>query len=122
MMQLPKPPKIYEEFIARYPKLKDAWELVALAGQEGTLDHRTIRLIKLAVAIGAQKEGAVHSNVRKALSLGVSKEEIEQIIAIVAGTIGLPSTVAVYSWVQDDLKKSGIEEYPMTERSENEPI
>lgn len=99
------PPKTYETFNNRYPKLKQAYELIALAGKEGPLDERVTRLIKLGIVIGAMREGAVHANVRKALTLGISKEEIEQIVCLAARTLGLPSTVAVYSWVQDILKK-----------------
>jgi len=100
---VPKPPKMYQTFVKRYPKLREAWECTAKAGNDGPLDPRTRRLVKLAVALGAFSEGAVHSNVRKALAMGISKKEIEQVVALSASTMGLPSTVAVYSWVQDYL-------------------
>jgi alkylhydroperoxidase/carboxymuconolactone decarboxylase family protein YurZ len=103
-MQLPpQPPETYQDFIKRYPRLAQAWDLIGSAGKEGPLDERVIRLIKLAAAIGAMREGAVHANVRKALGAGIRKEEIEQVIALCAGTLGLPATVAVFSWVQDAL-------------------
>jgi len=104
MEKLPKPPETYESFVQRFPKLKEAWEQIAEAGKDGPLDQKTVRLIKLGISIGAQKEGAIHSSVRKALSLNISREEIEQVITLAAGTIGLPSTVAVYSWIQDILE------------------
>jgi alkylhydroperoxidase/carboxymuconolactone decarboxylase family protein YurZ len=107
MKKLPKPPETYESFVQRFPKLKEAWEQIAEAGKDGPLDQKTIRLVKLGIAVGAQKEGAIHSGVRKALSLNIAQEEIEQVIALAAGTIGLPSTVAVYSWIQDVLEKKG---------------
>jgi alkylhydroperoxidase/carboxymuconolactone decarboxylase family protein YurZ len=97
----PNPPKTYQAFIERYPEIAQAWECLAEAGKRGPLDERTARLIKLAVSIGALRQGAVHAGVRKALSLGISKEEIEQVIALAAGTLGLPATVAVYSWVEE---------------------
>lgn len=97
-------PEMYESFGRRYPKLKAAWEKIAEAGKEGPLNEKTMRLVKLAVAVGALKEGAVHASIRKALELKISPEEIEQVIALAAGTIGLPSTVAVYSWAKDLLK------------------
>lgn len=100
-----EPPRTYKAFVAHYPKLEAAWELITEAGKEGPLDERTIRLIKLGIAMGALREGAVHASVRKALSIGISTEEIEQIVALVAGTLGLPSTVAVYSWTHDVLDK-----------------
>ena len=102
-MTSPKPPKKYENFVKQYPKLMKAWEQIAEAGKEGPLDEKTQRLIKLAVAIGALKEGAVHASIRKANSLNISRKEIEQVVALAAGTIGFPSTVAVYSWAKKHL-------------------
>lgn len=101
MSQLPKPPQTYRDFIARFPKLGEAWETLAEAGQEGPLDAKTQRLLKLAIAIGAQKEGPVHASARKAASAGVTREEMEQVVALAAGTIGLPSAVAAWSWIRD---------------------
>jgi alkylhydroperoxidase/carboxymuconolactone decarboxylase family protein YurZ len=106
MSKTPKPPKTYQEFVKRYPKLEKAWEQINEAGREGSLDDKTIRLVKLAIAIGGMKEGAIHANVRKALAMGITKVEIEQIIAIAAGTLGLPSTVAVFSWIQDTFNEN----------------
>ena len=102
---MPKPPKTYQLFIERYPKLKEAWECINQAGNVGPLDEKIIRLVKLGIAIGALREGAIRSSIRKAESVGISKDEIEQVISLAAGTMGLPSTVAVYSWIQDVLQK-----------------
>ncbi len=96
-----EPPKTYRGFVARYPKLAQAWDAMADAGADGPLDKKDTRLIKLAISIGAMREGAVHSNVRKALDLGIDRAEIEQVVALAASTLGMPSTVAIYSWVQD---------------------
>jgi alkylhydroperoxidase/carboxymuconolactone decarboxylase family protein YurZ len=107
-MQLPpQPPETYQAFVKRYPRIAQAWDLIASAGKEGPLDDRTCRLLKLAAAVGALREGAVHANVRKALAVGIRRDEIEQIIALCAGTIGLPATVAIYSWIQDTLATAG---------------
>ena len=107
MSAAPTPPETYQAFLKRYPKIGQAWEWLAEAGREGPLDAKTVRLIKLAVALGAMREGAVHASVRKALAQGISREEVEQVIALAAGTLGLPATVAVYSWVQDNLAEDG---------------
>ena len=95
----PRPPKAYQAFVQRYPKLGEAWESIHEAGREGPLDDKTARLVKLAIAIGAMREGAIHSSVRKALDLGITRAEIDQVIALAAGTLGMPSTVAVHSWI-----------------------
>lgn len=47
------------------------------------------------------REGAVHASVRKAHALGNPRETVEQVVALAAGTLGLPFTVAVWTWVQD---------------------
>ena len=109
MCRLPKPPKTYVRFVRRYPKVDVAWRAINEAGEEGPIDEKTRRLIKLGIAIGAMREGAVHAGVRKALALGISMEEIEQVVALAAGTLGLPSTVAVFSWVHDVLDERGDE-------------
>jgi alkylhydroperoxidase/carboxymuconolactone decarboxylase family protein YurZ len=103
----PKPPRAYEAFVERYPKLGQAWEAVHEAGRDGPIDARTARLVKLGIAIGAMREGAIHSSVRKALAEGITITEIEQIVALAAGTLGLPSTVAVYTWITGRADRSG---------------
>jgi 4-carboxymuconolactone decarboxylase len=105
MDRLPKPPDTYIEFTQRFPKLAEAWRLAGEAGAGGPLDEKAGRLVKLAVSIGAMREGAVHSAVRKALASGVTREEVEQVIALSAGTLGFPATVAIFSWVRDVLDR-----------------
>lgn len=96
-----EPPKKYSDFIARFPKLSEAWEAIHEAGAAGPLDDKTQRLVKLAIAIGAFKEGATHASVRKALAAGITMEEMEQVVALSAGTLGLPSAVAAFTWVRE---------------------
>lgn len=101
-----KPPKTYEDFVSRFPTLGKAWDLLRKESrQAGPLDERTLHLVKVAITVGAQREGALHSAVRRALAAGVSGEEIEQVIATAASTIGLPSTVAAWTWARDVLKR-----------------
>ena len=100
-----KPPKTYQRFIERYPELGQAWDLIGEAGQQGPLDEKTCRLVKLGIAMGAMRTGAVHSGVRKAAGMGITAEEIEQVVALAAGTLGLPSTVACFTWVHDVLQR-----------------
>jgi len=95
------PPKKYRDFVARFPKLGEAWDALHEAGATGPLDAKTQRLVKLAVAIGGLREGAVHASARKALDMGISVEELEQVVALAAGTMGMPATVAAFTWVRD---------------------
>jgi 4-carboxymuconolactone decarboxylase len=99
------PPKTYNAFIQRFPELARAWEAMRAQESTGGLDEKTRRLIKLGIAVGGMKEGAVHSGVRKAMEAGASREEIEQVVALAASTLGLPSTVAIYSWVLEQIEK-----------------
>jgi len=101
MSTQPKPPAAYQTFVERFPELGQAWELISEGGSSGPLDAKTQRLVKLAVAIGALREGAAHASVRKALASGVSAEELEQVVALAAATIGLPAAVAAFSWIRD---------------------
>ncbi len=101
MNPLPKPPDTYVEFTQRYPQLAEAWRLVQRAGEVGPLDDKTQRLVKLGIAIGSLREGAVHSAVRKAIAAGATAAEIDHVITLAAGTIGFPAAVAVFSWVRD---------------------
>lgn len=101
-----KIPKTYKKFITRFPGLGRAWESMRDAETDGPFGERDIRLIKLGIAFGSMREGSVHSAVRKALSAGITREEIEQVIALSASTIGLPAAVAVFSWTLDELDKA----------------
>ena len=93
------PPAFHQQFVRRFPRLGQAWDLVNEEGDAGPLDVKTQRLLKLAIAVGAMREGAVHAGVRKARDAGATTPEMEQVVALAASTIGLPSAVAAWSWV-----------------------
>jgi alkylhydroperoxidase/carboxymuconolactone decarboxylase family protein YurZ len=99
--KLPKAPKRYRGFVKRYPGLAQAWESINEVGSDGPLDRRTQRLVKMAAAMGAMREGAVRSGARKAAAEGIPLAEIEQLIPLVAGTLGMPAVVACWSWIHD---------------------
>jgi 4-carboxymuconolactone decarboxylase len=97
----PPPPSAYRRFVERHPQLGEAWDTIQRAGAEGPLDERTQRLIKLGIAMGAQRSGSVHSSARKAKALGIGADEVQQVVALAAGTVGMPGAVACFDWVQD---------------------
>ena len=101
MAQLQKAPRTFDEFSDTFPKIREAWDLLGDASADGPLDEKTQRLIKLGIAIGAMREGAVHASARKALGMGINVDELHQVVALAAGTIGLPSAVAAYTWIRD---------------------
>jgi 4-carboxymuconolactone decarboxylase len=103
--KLAKPPRTYDEFSDTFPALRKAWDLLGDAAKDGPLDDRTARLVKLGVAIGAMREGAVHSSARKAKALDITTEELNQVVAIASSIIGMPSAVAVWTWLRDPSSK-----------------
>ena len=59
------------------------------------------RLIKLALAIGCSSEGAVHSHVRRAVTEGITKEELRHVMLLALPTLGLPATAKALTWIDD---------------------
>jgi alkylhydroperoxidase/carboxymuconolactone decarboxylase family protein YurZ len=101
-MEPPPPPPQYEDFVARFPELAEGWEKLGRgAAAAGPLDEHVCRLVKLGIAVGARLEGPVHASTRKALAAGIPREELEQVVALAAGTIGLPGAVAAFTWVRE---------------------
>ena len=60
--------------------------------------------MKLALAIGAGSEGAVHSHVRRALAEDASIDELEHVALLAIPTLGFPRAVAVLTWIEDITK------------------
>jgi hypothetical protein len=58
----------------------------------------------MTIAIGALREGAVHSHTRRALEVGCSPDELRHVGVLAITTIGFPSTMAAMSWVEDILR------------------
>ena len=95
-------PEVYLRFRDRFADVAAGQDALARAvDAAGPLDEKTKRLVKLGVAVGAQAEGAVRSNVRKALSTGASLAEIEQAILLGLTTRGFPATIAAWQWMTE---------------------
>ena len=81
------------------------WEAYSKLGEAcahaGPLDAQTIRLVKLALAIGAASEGATHSHVRRAVDEGLSKQSIKQVAMLAIPTLGFPRANAALTWIED---------------------
>jgi 4-carboxymuconolactone decarboxylase len=100
-------PQVYVDFTERYPDLADAQgELARRIRETSPYDERTTRLLKLALAIGAQSEGAVRSNARKALQQGATPEELRAVALQAITTCGFPTCVAGLGWLQQVLDAS----------------
>ena len=97
-------PKRYKKFKQDFPDVIKAYETMGeTVHQAGPLDEKTRALIKVAISTGARLEGAVHSHTRKALAAGASKEEVRHVALLSLPTIGLPSMMAAFSWIDDIL-------------------
>lgn len=101
-----KLPDFLQGVIEEYPDVWKAYQdLGEACGTAGPLDPKTVRLVKLALAIGAKSEGAVHSHTRRALRDGISRDEIQQVALLAVTSIGWSSSMAALSWIQDVLDK-----------------
>ena len=90
------------EVAKAYPEVWNAYAALGKAcAESGPIDGRTARLVKLALAIGALSEGAVHSHSRRALDEGVSKEELKQVALLAIPTLGFPQGVKALTWIED---------------------
>jgi alkylhydroperoxidase/carboxymuconolactone decarboxylase family protein YurZ len=89
----------------KYPQVWAAYEqLGAACAKSGPLDARTLRLVKLAIAVGSESEGAVHSHVRRALDEGLSADELLHVSLLAIPSLGLAKAVAAMTWIEDILK------------------
>lgn len=97
-------PDVYVRFRDVYPDVAAALDNLGEAvNAAGPLDERTTRLVKLGLAIGAQAEGAVRSNVRKALAAGATTGEVRQAAVLAITTCGFPAAIAGIGWVDEVL-------------------
>jgi alkylhydroperoxidase/carboxymuconolactone decarboxylase family protein YurZ len=89
--------------IAReHPAVWRAYSALGQATAEaGPLDGATLRLVKLALAIGASREGAVHSHTRRALAEGISREALVHVALLAIPTLGLSQAVQASTWIRD---------------------
>jgi 4-carboxymuconolactone decarboxylase len=95
-------PQHYRQFCKKYPGVANAYEALGEATQQaGPLDPKTRALVKLALAVGSWREGAVHSHVRRALLAGGAADEVRHVVLLATTTIGFPSMMAAMSWVED---------------------
>ena len=100
-------PDVYLQLRRRFPQVAEAVDTLGQAtGAAGPLDEHTQRLVKLGIAVGAQAEGAVRSNARRALDAGASPEELMHVAALTISTRGFPAAVAAFGWIDEVLSSS----------------
>lgn len=98
-------PDIYEQFREQFPQAAEALDQLGMATrQAGPLDEPTQRLVKLGIAIGALAEGAVRSNTRKALEVGISQDQLRHVAVLAITTSGFPTAIAGLGWIGEVLR------------------
>lgn len=101
-MSLPEP---YVSLQSRHPELVEAYERLGVAATEGgPLETRELRLVKLALAVGAGLEGAVHSHARRALAAGIPADALRHAVLQATTTLGFPAMVRAMTWLEDVLE------------------
>ena len=102
MGELPEP---FRRFEAMTGDVVRAYEALGRAcADAGPLDAKTRELVKLGMAIGGRLEGAVHAHARRAIAAGASPAEVRHVVAIAVPTLGFPTTIAAFTWVDDVLR------------------
>lgn len=95
-------PNVFLSLRDAYPEVTQAYESLAAAIHDASsLSDRERQLVKLALSIGAGLEGATHSHTRRGLELGLTAEELRQVALLGITTLGFPSAVRAYTWIND---------------------
>lgn len=100
-------PSVVHDFAEQSPDVWSAYNALGDAvAKAGPIDARTQRLLKLAIAVGAGLEGAVHSHSRRGLKAGCTAEELRQVALLAITTVGWPRAFAAHCWIQDTIAQS----------------
>jgi alkylhydroperoxidase/carboxymuconolactone decarboxylase family protein YurZ len=103
---MPDLPSLPSSVTKQYPEVMKAYRALGDAcADAGPLDERSERLVKLALAVAAGSEGAVHSHARRAIDEGLEAAELEHVALLAITTIGFPRAMAGLSWVRDVTRK-----------------
>ncbi|MCP4589796.1 MAG: carboxymuconolactone decarboxylase family protein [bacterium] len=87
------------------PEVMKAYEALGEAAKKaGPLDAKSAALVKLALSLAGQLEGASHSAVRKGLEAGCTPDELRHVAMLAVTTLGFPATMRARTWVADTLK------------------
>jgi alkylhydroperoxidase/carboxymuconolactone decarboxylase family protein YurZ len=100
-------PGFLQNVIKKYPEIWDSFDALGNTISElpGGIDKKSQHLVKLGIAIGAGREGAVHSHTRRAKQAGFTNEQIYHTALLAITTLGWPGAVATLSWIDDELKE-----------------
>jgi len=101
-----KPPKFFTQFLEKFPEIGQKYQEIGDAvHQHGPLTARERALVKLAISGSNQMESAYKSHIRKATSVGLSREDIEHVALLSLPTKGFPSMMAQLGIIESQYKK-----------------
>lgn len=90
------------EVATEHPSVWAAYAALGHACAEaGPIPTAEQRLVKLALAIGANSEGAVHSHTRRALAEGHVIAALRHVALLAIPTLGFPAAMRALSWIDD---------------------
>ena len=106
-------PPFLQDVIGDHPQVWEAYQQLgeAVSGA-GPLSARDQRLVKLALAVGARSEGAVHSHTKRALREGLVAAELYQVALLAVTSIGWSSALAALSWIRDVVDRQAGKDAP----------
>ncbi len=100
-----EPPKRFLRFLAKHKYVGEVYQALGEATtQGGPPGPKEVALVKVGIAAGMRHEGAVHAHARQASAAGCTPEEIRHAVVPATTTLGFPSMMAAYGWVDDVLK------------------
>jgi AhpD family alkylhydroperoxidase len=89
-----------KHFSIQYPEVNEALNhLRQVCEKSRQFDEKISMLLKLAVAVGAGLENTVKAHAAKALRLGLTEDQIEEVILINLPSIGYAKSVAALNWI-----------------------
>jgi alkylhydroperoxidase/carboxymuconolactone decarboxylase family protein YurZ len=95
-------PSAAGDLAEQHSEIWDAYaDLGKACSEAGDIDGETKRLVKLALAVGSQSEGAVHSHVRRGLEEDIDPETLRHVALLSIPTIGFPKAMAALTWIDD---------------------
>lgn len=99
-------PEFLKKVIDRYPEVwQEYGNLSQVIKLLKGLDDKSQRLVKLGIAVGAGRQGAVHSHTRKCRRAGFRNDELYHVALLAITTIGWSGAIAALSWINDELKE-----------------
>jgi alkylhydroperoxidase/carboxymuconolactone decarboxylase family protein YurZ len=96
------PPKFYTQFLQKYPEVGEKYqELGEAVHNQGPLNEKERALVKLAVSGSHLYHSAFKAHIRKALAVGLTREEIEHVALLMLPTVGFPTMMAMLGLIEE---------------------